>query len=1179
MKKKTQIYGFGLLAASFILALTLTGCPGGNGNGEETSTLTGINVTPAAAAGAPMSVVAGGAGRVLTAAPQPADASLGTIEWEFVPTEANAYLSIEGTGSTVTVRGIAVPDAPTTIGVRARSGTVVSNVVHFVVTEAVLERPPLTLPVTWGFGPANPIVDEAGSPWSMTAGGGRQSSEGDDNDAAMTANGRNAGTATFGTAPQTNMFLYPGNATGTGTTHGILWNTGGGFQGTPGVEGVTATRVRVAGFGDTEETAFLSIGGVPSSFRIIVDFAGTGGQPNPAHELVVLVDGEEVESFRTDQSSNTSGQNVVRGTHDFHGDTEERVTVHLGLRGGGSRRIFQVRLEAPPPYVPLVGINLPATTNVVLGTPEQLTVTFDPPNASEQRIEWVSSNDDYATVVNGLVTGLRAGVGETITITAISRAAGVADATTTVTLSYAPVAEVEISGEATIVVGAANLVLTAAVTPEAYVEHSTVTWLIGETQVTGTAPIVIGEVTVVSFTGNQLVLGSNATSDADITVTARSVSMGANGNPVYGTHEVEIVTSAPPVDSVEIVGGRFVGVGRDVGFDAIVLPPYAESTNVNWAVAPYSGDSDRTPGAATIQGASSDRDTVTIRGVTPGWVTITATSVADGDAGPVVRTLDVQVAAVQTDAALVHRTLTRAGTAENRAAFGAPPVVNADGTLRIEGAGSIDNTNLAGNFVWIDRSVTHESFRVEVDFCLERTHFGVNHANTKIGVFLSPDPNAVVQGNFHTSFTVVEGTIPPARGPQRARNHGNNDGFRNNSAIATPTADQWAAADVVTFGLQSTGTGGTQNHFFLFDGVPMGNSDSGATTLAVDGATSHVGIVVTSNGTSWTTAQRSEAAILEIRVWFDGPNGLATIIALDSEVEEWTPGPGNGNGGDPGNGNGGDPADSVEIAGGSSNLLAGNTSVPFNATVGPVGSSQSVTWTVGTSPDGTPGSIAAIATWNESTRTLAGVAPGRAYLTATASGTAVSDTVPFVVVQDPVWDGTRVDLAFSASSPFGIAAIAQGIPQGTSAANHQEFSVAIDTMAFRFGSGAHGTTTNTTLTGGNWAWQGATGAANMNGFLTSAGTRSGVVRIAALPYEVLVTVTYTGTGGTAPADVRFATVNGARGTAPGPEGDPAEQVGTNAELRTGIWTIPAGTAINIGSQLGLRIHSVRVERP
>jgi len=881
---KKNPFGLGLLAAG--LMLVLAGCPNGNEN-DRPPALTGLSISPSAP-----QTVSLGASLPLSVSALPTGADMGTITWETTPADASEWIGFDPptrTGPATTITALSPSAAPILVTARSSHGPSVSLSVTVPGTGA--EIGPLTLPVTWGFTLLpNPIIDEAGA-WTMTAGGGRQSGEGNDNDAAMTTYGRREGSATFPAPPFSNMVLYPGNATGTGTTHGILWNTGGGWQGTEGPAGVSPTRIRVAGFGATEETAFLSIGGVPSSFRIIVDFAGTGGTPNPLHELVVLVDGEEVASFFTDQSSATSGQNAVRGIHDFRGPADGTVDIHLGLRGGGSRRVFQVSLVEPPPYYPLVGISLPATTSVVLGTPQQLVVTFDPPNASNQSISWsiADGGGEFVTVLGGLVTGLRAGAGETVRVSASSPEAGVADTFTDVSVGYAPVGSVVIEGESTLVAGGANLVLGARAEPAAYVENTAVSWRINGTNITVPGPI--GEVNVVSFDGNELVLSSDAVYDTNVTVTARSVSLGA-GYPVEESRIVEIVTTAPPAVSVEIAGPRFIRQAGEVVIYATVLPVYAASTYVSWALAPNSDDG-RTPGAASIQGDEVG-DSVTIRGLSPGWVTVTATSLAyDGGGEPIVASFDVQVAAVQTDATLIHRTLTRAGTAsspvytETRPAFGAAPVVKPDGTLRIEGAGTIDNAHLAGNFVWIDTPVMHESFRVEVDFCLERTLLGVVHPNTKIGVFLSPDPDAEAQGDFHNSFTVVEGAIPPARGPQRARNHGAGDGFRNNSAIATPSAEEWAAAGVVTFGLQSTATEGIQNHFFLFDGVPVGNSNSGGATPALPDASSHVGIVVSSNGTSWPPGIHSEAAILEIRVWFDGIDGLATIVALDSGVRAW----------------------------------------------------------------------------------------------------------------------------------------------------------------------------------------------------------------------------------------------------------------------------------------------------
>ena len=225
---------------------------------------------------------------------------------------------------------------------------------------------------------------------------------------------------------------------------------------------------------------------------------------------------------------------------------------------------------------------------------------------------------------------------------------------------------------------------------------------------------------------------------------------------------------------------------------------------------------------------------------------------------------------------------------------------------------------------------------------------------------------------------------------------------------------------------------------------------------------------------------------------------------------------------------------------------------------------RNVTWTVNPS--------AAIVTETDTTVTVTRADAGDVIVTATSValdgyGNAVASsphTVNFSVAD--VWDGGDIDLTFEAGSQFGIAATGMGISQGTTAAAHPEFSVRVGTMNFSFG----GTALGTGATGNNWAWQGATGTNNPFGFLTTGGDRTGIIRLPVLPYDARITITYSGTGGTAHTDTRHPAVNGNRNNAPAATNNALEN------FRTHSWDVPAGTVISIDSVLSIRIHRVQV---
>jgi uncharacterized protein YjdB len=77
-----------------------------------------------------------------------------------------------------------------------------------------------------------------------------------------------------------------------------------------------------------------------------------------------------------------------------------------GDKGGGSD-------------VAVTGITLNKTTlTLAAGLSETLIATVTPPNATSKTVTWTTSNQNYATVANGVVTAQTGGVGRTVTITA-----------------------------------------------------------------------------------------------------------------------------------------------------------------------------------------------------------------------------------------------------------------------------------------------------------------------------------------------------------------------------------------------------------------------------------------------------------------------------------------------------------------------------------------------------------------------------------------------------------------------------------------------------------------------------------------------------------------------------------------------------------------------------------------
>ena len=124
--------------------------------------------------------------------------------------------------------------------------------------------------------------------------------------------------------------------------------------------------------------------------------------------------------------------------------------------------------------VPVNGISLdPSTLTLTSGGSEQLTVLFEPANASNKNVTWSSSPEGVVTVSGGLVTAQSVTSTSTATVTATSEEGGkTASCTVTVNPSAA---SIQIDPNTASVHAGDSISLTAAVTPDG----SSVSWFCG----------------------------------------------------------------------------------------------------------------------------------------------------------------------------------------------------------------------------------------------------------------------------------------------------------------------------------------------------------------------------------------------------------------------------------------------------------------------------------------------------------------------------------------------------------------------------------------------------------------------------------------------------------------------------------------------------------------------------
>jgi uncharacterized protein YjdB len=286
--------------------------------------------------------------------------------------------------------------------------------------------------------------------------------------------------------------------------------------------------------------------------------------------------------------------------------------------------------DDPNDPIALIGISLnKAATEIAVGQTEQLTVTFNPPNATNKEVAWTSSNPAVATVsATGLVTAVAAG---NATITATSDD-GEFTATCVVTVPAIPVTGITLSrGNFSKMVGGGASTVTATILP-ANATDQRVNW------------VVSGSAIRIDLGGGNYVASASGASvsivaihEGVVQLTARSV----DNNAVYRTITI---TVSDPVDGW-VTGFSLTQSGGAVGNGNLAFgTPHSRADGATFTVAAnnFTFVND-VQGIEVLEWESSDTEVLAISGsaasptITLKWIagreTVTLTARATDGSG------------------------------------------------------------------------------------------------------------------------------------------------------------------------------------------------------------------------------------------------------------------------------------------------------------------------------------------------------------------------------------------------------------------------------------------------------------------------------------------------------------------------------------------------------------------
>jgi uncharacterized protein YjdB len=239
--------------------------------------------------------------------------------------------------------------------------------------------------------------------------------------------------------------------------------------------------------------------------------------------------------------------------------------------------------------VSVTGVSLTPTASIVVGLSGTLTATITPSNATNQNLNWTSSNDGIASVSGGVVTAKTLG---TATIT-VTTADGNHTATCAVTVTPVPVTSVTLNNSSTSIYAGNTETLSATVLPQ-NAGNKNVTWTSSDDAV---AAVSSGGVVTAKIPGTATI---TATSAADATKYA-ACAVTVLAVPVSGVTVSSLTANMIPDETINLI--------------AAVFPANATNKGISWT----SNDS-------SVASVSS---TGVVTAHAEGTATITATT-ADG---------------------------------------------------------------------------------------------------------------------------------------------------------------------------------------------------------------------------------------------------------------------------------------------------------------------------------------------------------------------------------------------------------------------------------------------------------------------------------------------------------------------------------------------------------------------
>lgn len=382
--------------------------------------------------------------------------------------------------------------------------------------------------------------------------------------------------------------------TGAVATDTIVWESNAATVATVSYAETNPTECEVTGVGQGKTEIVATVNGVEKSYAVAVYQMSYAKPVVDADAVVDLNGGVKTLSYTVEAGTET--QKVVRwkssntkvATISWKGELTPVAAGHTEIS------VFYNGQWSDPKDIEIkdMTVNLNNFTlskkslSLTVGKSKTITATFDPTDATDTTLTWISSDTDVATVDAGVITGVAPG---TATITAKH---GDIEKTVAVTVTEAPVPveSVTITGGQSSLLRGETMELSATVLPE-NASDKTVTWSI--------SPATVGTVA----DGKVELYETGSETSATVTATCGGVS---------GTFTFNI-TDPVGVTSVTISqkdGLKEVAVGGKLKLIAAVQPDNATDQTVTWT------SSDTSIAKVTQKGAVS--------GVAEGTATITA---------------------------------------------------------------------------------------------------------------------------------------------------------------------------------------------------------------------------------------------------------------------------------------------------------------------------------------------------------------------------------------------------------------------------------------------------------------------------------------------------------------------------------------------------------------------------